>query len=44
MTIIGQEIGITTSEMLYGLAIVLMVLGATIIIRGFRTRRREKKN
>jgi len=44
MITVGQEIGITTSEAIYGLAIVLMVLGTIIIIQGFRTRRREKKN
>lgn len=44
MITVGQEIGITTSEVLYGLGVVLVVLGTIIIIQGFRARRREKKN
>lgn len=44
MIIAGQQIGITISEVLYGLGIVLMVLGTIIIIQGFRARRKEKKN
>ena len=42
MIIASNELPFTTSEVLYGLAIVLMVLGTIIIIQGFR--RREKKN
>jgi len=44
MITVGQEIGISTSEVLYGLGLVLVVLGAIIIIQGLRTRKKEKKN
>jgi len=42
MITVGQELGITTSEMLYGLGIVLVVLGAIIIIKGFKDRKKSK--
>jgi len=41
-----QEIGfsLTISEILYGLGIVLVVLGGLVIIHGLRMKRKEKKN
>jgi len=42
MITVGQEIGITTSEVLYGLGVVLVVLGAIIIIKGFKDRKKSK--
>lgn len=40
MIIAGQELGITISEVLYGFGVVLVVLGAIIIIKGFKDRKK----
>jgi len=44
MITVGQELGITTSEVLYGLGVVLVVLGAIIIIKGFKDRKKFKQD
>lgn len=44
MITVSYELPITTSEVLYGLGIVLVVLGAIIVIKGFKDRKKFKED